>query len=157
MKTTRGRVVVPLFVALAVTVAAACAGRYGSIRWDTGVGSSFETAQVLPGHRYYTTGPESVPEAILALREDRPLQGNLWREVAMTPKILAGLVSNMRGTRDVGPYGRVVLDDRGERIGAWCSYLRAMPVQLLEDGGVLISPPVGTMENLEVPSVERAE
>ena len=129
---------------LVLALAAGCAGKYGSIRWDTDVGRTFETAQVLPGHRYYTTGSDTVPDAILALRENHPLSTNLWREVAMTSEILARLVDRMRNTRSVGPFGRVVLDDRGGVIGGWYSYLDPTPVKLLDDGGVVIQPPVGT-------------
>ena len=120
-----------------------CAGRYGSIRWDSGIGQVFESAQVLPGHRYYTTGSDTAPDAVLALREDHPLRSDLWREVPMTPEILARLVDRMRGTRDGGPYGSVVLDEKGIRIGVWCSYQRPVPVRLLDDGAVVVSPPLG--------------
>jgi len=147
---TRGmmkpRVAATLVLLLALT--AACAGKYGSIRWDTDVGRTFETAQLLPGHRYYTTGSDTAPDAILALRENHPLSGNLWREVAMTSEILARLVDRMRGTRSVGPFGRVVLDDRGGVIGGWYSYLDPTPVKLLDDGGVVIQPPVGTTNDM---------
>lgn len=123
-------------------VLAGCAENYGSIRHDAGVGQSFQAGQVLPGHRYYTAGSDTAPDAILALRDDRPLRSELWREVAMTPEKLAGLVSRMRGTRSDGPYGSLVLDDRGDRIGVWCSYQRPLPLQVLEDGGVIVSPPL---------------
>lgn len=126
---------------LAVALAG-CAGRNGSIRWDAGVGQAFETAQVLPGHRYYTTGSETSPDAVLALRENHPLRSDLWREVPMTPEILARLVDRMRGTRDDSPYGSVVLDEKGTRIGVWCSYQKPLPMKLLDDGGVIISPPL---------------
>ena len=133
---------------LALALAAGCAGKYGSIRWDTAVGRTFETAQVLPGHRYYTTGSDTAPDAILALRENHPLSSKLWREVAMTSVTLARLVDRMRGTRSVGPFGRVVLDDRGGVIGGWYSYLDPTPVKLLDDGGVVIQPPVGTINDM---------
>jgi len=142
---TKPWVAATLVLLLALT--AACAGKYGSIRWDTDVGRSFETAQVLPGHRYYTTGSDTAPDAILALREDHPLSTNSWREVAMTPETLARLADRMRGTRSVGPFGRVVLDERGGVIGGWYSYLDPTPVKLLDDGGVVIAPPVGTIED----------
>ena len=122
-----------------------CAGRYGSIRWDNGVERVFSSAQVLPGHRYYTTGSETAPEAILALRDERPLRSDVWREVAMTPEILARLVDRMRASRDDYPYGSVVLDEKGARIGVWCSYRRPLPVKLLDDGGVIVSPPLEEM------------
>jgi len=120
-----------------------CAGTYGSIRSDASVGTAFQTAQVLPGHRYYTAGSELIPDAILALRNDRPLRSTLWKEVPMTGELLAKLVGNMRGARSDGPFGSVVLDDKGNQIGVWCSYLRPVPMKILQDGGVIVSPPLG--------------
>lgn len=146
MKTAQSSMRLRLTCAAVLALAlAGCAGRYGSIRWDTGVGRSFETAEVLPGHRYYTTGSDAAPDAILALRDDRPLRSNLWREVPMTPEKLARLVDRMRGSRDDSPYGSVVLDEKGARIGAWCSYQKPLPVTVLDDGGVIVSPPLGEM------------
>lgn len=121
---------------------AGCAARYGSIRLDNSAERTFGAAQLVPGHRYYTTGSDTSPAAILALRDDRPLRSTLWREVPMTTELLARLVARMRGTRDDGPYGSVVLDEKGAAIGVWCSYLRPLPVRLLDDGGVVVPPPL---------------
>ena len=134
--------------AVLVLAFAGCAGRYGSIRWDNGVEKSFLAGQVLPGHRYYTTGSDTTPLAILALREDHPLRSDLWTEVAMTPEILARFADRMRGTRTEGPWGRVVLDDRQNPIGAWYSVFDPTPVKLLDDGGVVVTPPAGNMQDL---------
>lgn len=130
---------------------AACAGRWGAIRYDSGVGQLFETAQVLPGHRYYTTGSEGMPDAILALREDRPLRSRFWREVPMSRTLLVRLVDGMRGSRDPGPYGSVVLDEDKTPIGVWYSDLKPMPVKLLADGGVIVSPPGDFRDSLGFP------
>ena len=158
MKDTRG-MMKPLATATLVllfAVAAGCAGKNGSIRWDTDAGSSFAAAQVLPGHLYYTTGSDTEPAAIVALREGRPMRADFWREVAMTPEILRKLVDRMRGTRADYPYSRVILDDRGARIGVWYSYLKASTVKLLDDGGVVVAPPLGgSQDGLRPPSSGR--
>jgi hypothetical protein len=127
--------------ALLAAAIASCAGRYGAIRFDAAAGRMFEAAEVLPGHRYYSTGSELSPDAILALRADHPLRSDRWREVPMTRATLALLVDRMRATRSDGPPGSVVLDDRGERIGVWLSWLPPLPVKLFDDGGVLVAPP----------------
>jgi hypothetical protein len=125
---------------LAATLAG-CAGRYGSIRVDARVARDLGAAQVLPGHRYYTTGSELEPAAIVALREDRPLRG-AWRVIAATPALLAKLSAEMQGSRLVLPDGGIIFDDRGERIGIWFSYHRLPPPpKLLDDGSVEINPP----------------
>ena len=140
---------------LVLALAAGCAGKYGSIRWDTDAGNSFGTAQVLPGHRYYTTGSDTEPAAIVALREDRPMRADFWREVAMTPETLAKLVDRMRNNRVDYPYSRVILDDRGAQIGIWYSYLKSTNVKLLDDGGVIVAPPVGGSDGLRPPASGR--
>jgi len=132
---------------LVLLLAAGCAGRYGSIRWDAAVGRSCENAQVLPGHRYYTAGSDTNPDAVIALREDHPLRGDLWREVAMTPEILARLMDRMKSTRLDPMFGSVILDDQGARIGDWCSYFKPTSVKLLDDGGVFIQLPVGNISD----------
>ena len=120
---------------------AGCAGRYGAMRFDARVAQDLCAAQVLSGHRYYTTGSELDPAAIVALREERPLRG-AWREIAATPALLAKLCSEMRGTRLNLPDGAVILDDRGERIGVWYSYLAfPPPPKLLDDGSVELATP----------------
>ena len=141
MRTLR-RAAAGVAVIAAAAVLAGCAGRYGSARWDAGVAQAVEAGQVLPGHRYYTWGSENMPDTILGLQEARPLRTLHWREVAMTPALLGRLAGNMKGARVEGPYGRVVLDDRGERIGIWYSYLQPTTVKLLDDGGLDIPPPL---------------
>lgn len=127
-----------LFLAMS---GAGCAGRYGSLRFDTGVMKTFEAAQVLPGHRYYTTGSETDPAAIVALLEGRPLRG-AWREIAATPALLKSLADTMRSSRLAGPDGAAILDDKGARIGVWYPYHKyPAPPKLLDDGGVELLPP----------------
>jgi hypothetical protein len=64
----------------------------------------------------------------------------------MTPATLAGLTDRMRGSRIDGPDGRVLLDERGERIGAWYSFFAPAPVRLLDDGGVVVNPPIDALD-----------
>ena len=72
------------------------------------------------------------------------LESGAWREIAATPELLRRLGDQMRGTRQVGPDGAAILDDRGERIGVWYSYLQyPPPPRLLDDGGVELTPPAG--------------
>jgi len=144
--TTASGAAVPTLVLAAALALPGCAGRYGAARYDAGVERSFADAQVLPAHRYYTTGSDTAPDAILALREDRPLRSDLWREVTMTPELLARLTDRMQGTRTDGPGGRVLLDGRGGRIGVWYSFFAPAPPRLLDDGGVVINPPIAALD-----------
>jgi hypothetical protein len=127
--------------AVLLVAMAGCAGQYGSVRFDPAAARALDAGVVLEGHRYYTTGSDTNPAAILALQEARPLRHGPWREVAMTPGLLAHLADNMRVNRAVGPDGHIVLDEKSVPIGAWYSYSRPPIVKLLEDGGVEVSTP----------------
>jgi hypothetical protein len=134
-------------LAVSAVLAAGCGGQYGSVRFDAASGRALEAGAVLKGRRYYTTGSDTEPAAILALREDHPLHYGPWREVPMTPELLAHLVERMRGNRPVGPDCHIVLDGKGVPIGAWYSYFRPPIVKLLADGGVEVSTPFTSSEN----------
>ena len=67
---------------------AACSGSYGHLVRSNAVGNLFERHEVLPDHRYFLTGPQSRPNAILAVHRSYTLQPGLWRPVEMTPRIV---------------------------------------------------------------------
>ena len=142
--TNAGRVRAAVACAAILALALACAagaGRHGSLRWNLEAGRAFEAAQLLAGHRYYTTGSEVEPRAVVAMREGRPLRG-AWREIEATPELLAKIRREMQGTRLAPPDAALILDDRGEAIGAWYSYLpMPPPPKLLDDGGVELDTP----------------
>jgi hypothetical protein len=136
------------FVVVAVAGAAVaaglagCAGNYGSIQFDVDASRTCESGQVLPGYKYYLTGSDTMPDAILGLREASPQgSGDLWRPVPTPPETLPKLVGKMRGTRNDGPTGSYIADHTGTRIGIWCSYLKPGPVKILDDGSVIVPLP----------------
>jgi len=130
------------FTVLATVLAlGACAGRYGSMRFDARIGQDLDAGRVLDGHRYYSTGSELEPAAIVALRGDLQLRG-AWRSFEATPALLKKLSSEMRGTRLQPPDGATIVDDRGAGIGFWYSYHQPPPPpKILDDGGVEMHPP----------------
>jgi hypothetical protein len=105
---------------------------------------SFESYQVLPDHRYYTTGARNLPDAILAVDGRCTLQGTLWREEEMTEKRLMYLVYQLQQS-GVGlidfPVGMAVLGPEGEKIGYWYSDLTFTTVEMPGPGEVLVHSP----------------
>lgn len=119
-------------------------GPYGELRRDPAAAKSFEFHQVLPGHRYYTTGAQNLPDAILAVDGKYTLQGTLWREEEMTEKRLRYLVYQLQQS-GVGlidfPVGMAVLGPEGEKIGYWYSDLTFTTVEMPGPGKVLVHSP----------------
>ena len=146
-----------LFLALCL-VLTACTGQifrnYGRIDVNGKVTDAFERYEVNPNLRYYISGADLNPNALMGLhREYRLDPATLWREVEMTPERLKGIVEGMK-TMASGffqfQYGFEITDNRGRPIGVWYSILEARTfVRMNEDGTVRIdTPDLETYEKL---------
>jgi hypothetical protein len=127
---------------------AGCAGgRYGSTVIDDQAKQIFETYQVLPEHRYYYSGPDAHPDAVIAIDSAFNLKSNLWKLVTPTPGQMKNWFNWLRPRVDwdVYPYGRYILSDDGRRIGLWYSVVDwrdQTMVRMIDDHTVEISPPI---------------
>lgn len=122
-----------------------CSGNYGRIAKDQEVNQSFLNAEALPDYNYYYTGPEGIPSAILSIRKDYELVGDMWRK--LNPSALGNKVENInfyyRGRSRVHyyPYGHRVVFCDGETIGGWYSIWDWTAVECMEDKKVNVYPP----------------
>ena len=140
--------------------AAACAAPlfrdYGRMDPDEGVAGMLEGYRVNPALRFYISGSDLYPNALLGLRRDLRLDPRtLWKEVPMDPATLKEIVGNMK-TKAFEyrqfPYGFAIRDNKGETIGVWYSILTARTfVRMQEDGSVRIDTPnLDTYEKFDV-------
>jgi hypothetical protein len=147
MKSVRS-VIFPVIMALCL-MSLSCTGlfqNYGKIDPDVTTNQAFESYAVNPDYRYYISGSEAIPNAILGLRRNQHLdEATLWTEVQMTPEKMKQFVDSMQQKtreRNVYPHGFTITDDKGQQIGVWYSILEARTfVQRKEDGTVRIDPP----------------
>jgi hypothetical protein len=108
-----------------------------------------------PEFRYYTSGSDLYPNALIGLHRDYRLNPEtLWKEVAMTPEKLREVVGFMKVK--ASEYGQFqhefeLLDTGGKKIGFWYSLLTARTfLRFEEDGTVMIqTPDLETYEKLE--------
>jgi hypothetical protein len=130
-----------LFLALS-----ACAGNYGLMQQNAKVDQIFKNYQVLADYKYYFSGPETRPEAILGVRRDYTLETTQWTQVSLTEKQLKewvdGLYFYFHDLTHNRPYGSVILDPSGKQIGIWYSIWDYTPVIFKGDNIVQIYPPI---------------
>ena len=121
----------------------ACSGSYGRLVRSNDVGNLFERHEVLPDHRYFVTGPQARPKAILAVHRSYTLQPGLWRPVEMTPELLKRLVDAMTDQLGFTPaiMGSVILDPQGKQVGAWYSHYGRTTIHFEPDNIIAISLP----------------
>lgn len=135
-----------------------CSGlfrQYGRIDPAPAVEEELEAYRVRPQYRYYISGSDVYPNALMALsRELRLDPSTLWKEVEMTPERMKEIVEAMKKRASEVrqfQYGFEIKDDRGRPIGIWYSLLWASTfVRMNEDGTVRIdTPELDVYEKLE--------
>ena len=128
---------------------------YGQILPAGGETKDLESGVVRPELRYYTSGSDLYPNALIGLHRDYRLDPEtLWKEVAMTPGKLREIVGFMKTKASEFsqfPHEFELLDTGGKKIGFWYSLLKARTfLRFEEDGTVMIqTPELDTYEKLE--------
>lgn len=150
-----------LYLLLAACLSAlACAGplfrNYGRINPSNEATRAFENYQVNTEYRYYISGSNLYPNALMGLHRDYRLDPEtLWKEVAMTPGRMKEIVEHMK-TKAAEyrrlQYGFEMSDDKGRPIGVWYSILTAPTfLRMQENGAVRIdTPELDTYEKFEM-------
>jgi hypothetical protein len=99
-------------------------GRYGSLRPSPGTMNAYISFQVDPGMRYYLSGSDLYPNAIIGILKAWTLKSDLWKPLDLDPKKLKELIFNIK-SKGIGagvmPDGYEIFDDRGRKIGDWFS------------------------------------
>ncbi|MHB8770113.1 MAG: hypothetical protein ACYC7J_03870 [Syntrophales bacterium] len=137
---------VTLALCLAVTACAGLFRNYGKMETSREVTAAFERYEVNPLYRYYVSGADLYPNALIGLhRQYRLDPATLWREVEMTPARMKEIVQGMK-TRAFEfyehQYGQEMRDPQGKPIGVWYSILSATTfIRMNEDGTVRIDTP----------------
>ena len=134
---------------LALFLLVGCAGgNYGKLNRDRDLDNMFLNYEVLPDHRYYTTGGYDAPNAILAIHRDYALDnpGNLWVSI---PNVGSGQMRKWIDTiapdqnyRWSGRYfAAYILDPMGKRVGAWFAIENHTTVKFLEGNKIQVYTP----------------
>jgi hypothetical protein len=145
---TRRSVRYCLLVAVCLS-ALACTGmfrNYGRFNPSDEVNQAFATYQVNKDFRYYISGADLYPNALLGLNRDYRLDpGTLWKEVQMTPEKMKEIVEHMNTKASQHlefQKSFELLDNNGRPIGVWYSLAKARTsLRMQEDGTVRIDTP----------------
>ena len=150
------RVCLLLAVCLSILACAGMFRDYGRFNPSEEVFQAFATHQVNKDFRYYISGSNLYPNALMGLHRDHRLDpGTLWKEVEMTPTLMKEIVGFMQAKASEYrqfQYGFEISDDQGRPIGVWYSILSARTfIRMQEDGTVRIdTPPLEIYEKIEI-------
>ncbi len=120
-------------------------GRYGKIRPSQDVTQAYEHFRVNPDKRYYISGSDVYPNAIIGIDKAWTLESDLWKSRDLNSSGLKELVCNMRSKgweSNAALYGFTIWDNRGGIIGDLFSLPGIhMPVRIRDANRVVIDTP----------------
>jgi hypothetical protein len=123
-------------------------GNYGKFDRDRDLDNMFLNYEVLPDHRYYTSGGYDAPDAILAIHSDYELEdaASLWVPIpnvdyAQMRKWIDTIAPEQNYRYSNGYFAAYILDLNGKRVGAWYSIASYTPVKFLEGNKIQVYTP----------------
>ena len=132
---------------LFLLIGCAAGGNYGKLNRDRDLDNMFLNYEVLPDHRYYTSGGYDAPDAILAIHRDYELDnpGNLWVTIPTVDyaqmRKWIDTIAPEENYRADGYFAAYILDPNGKRVGAWYSIQSTTTVKFLEGNKILVYTP----------------
>ncbi len=142
----RSRLSVCLVIPAVLCVLAGCtaSGNRRSLQRDRDLDNQFLRYEVVPDHRYYSSGGYDKPNAILGIHKDYELLSNLWRPVPISSAQLEKWIRTIapedyRGT--AGYFAAYIINPEGKRVGIWYSIQSTTTINFLEGNKIEVETP----------------
>ncbi|MBA4397652.1 MAG: hypothetical protein C0394_09775 [Syntrophus sp. (in: bacteria)] len=119
--------------------------RYGSLRVSESATRAYEQYELDPDLKYYISGPDVYPRAVIGIDRRLLLDSDLWKQREFDRGAFRETVLNMQ-SRALSTmqllHGFEILDQQGRRVGTWFSTLDTRTtVKMLADNRVRVDPP----------------
>ena len=122
-------------------VISGCFANYGRLKLSKSVTDAFESYQPSENHRYYYSGRENKPSAIIGVHRDYAFESEYWTEVDLTKTAFKGLVGRLYPYEYNSPDGYDILDPKGRKAGVWFSEFRGTTIRLANNNRLIVVSP----------------
>ena len=125
-----------LGLALLLLAGGCSMANYGRLESDSQVAHQFRAYQAQPGYRYYYRGTYGRPIAIVGINPDFHLESKLWVPIDPETKDFRTLIDkiSLQSNGPVEPWGFVIRDAAGNRVGVWYSAIRGATIEVNDNG-----------------------
>jgi hypothetical protein len=131
-----------LALAMVVLVFTGCSTPVsGRLQNSPEVTELFKSSQILPNHKYYVSGFQRIPYAIIAIDNNYELRIRNWKPIDIDSASLNQLVYRMEHVYSLNPRGYWILDQDGSRVGAWYSSQIQTRIKRDREGRIEVASP----------------
>ena len=128
-------------VLMCIGIMAGCAGPAGQVKMDRELTHSVRQGQLPPEYRYYVTGRENSPNAVIGLNPKYQQLAKFWREIDADSEELVRAIENAFRYGERVPKASYLLTPDGETIGIYWSSLYFTSIKMGKDNGIFVYPP----------------
>lgn len=124
-----------------------CGGLWGTLQPSAEVTNDFNQNIYKPDYKYYYSGRENVPTAIVGISSPYALEDDFWTRIPPNSEALEKMVMRLYPTDFYTPYGYHMLGPDGQKIGILFSERRRVAIKLLPGNKVqiLLYDPTGSI------------
>jgi len=113
----------------------------GSLKRNLDMEQAFKGGQPPAEYRYYATGRENLPEAIMGLDPDYRQTAKFWREFVPGSEAADKAMQNMKGYRKQEPRAYDILTPDGKVVGVYWSTVYHTRVVMGNDNEIKVYKP----------------
>ena len=114
---------------------------YGRLENSPEITQVFKDSQILSDYRYYISGFQRVPYAIIGIDSKYHLRPGLWQPLDMDPSTLTQIVFRMDIVYSLTPRGAWIVDHEGNRLGVWYSSQYQTTVAREKNNQIMVASP----------------
>ena len=118
-----------------------CAANHGQMRASLELTRAFEEGRPPPEYRYYATGRENLPNAVIGIDRKYQQQARFWREIDPESEDLSRAIQNLFPHLGQDPRASYLLSPEGEIIGVYWSTIYWTTIRMGEGNEVYVLPP----------------
>lgn len=127
-----------ILTASIMVVSAGCSGNYGKRQYGNEVGQAFREFEMIEGYRYYYSGRQSLPTAIVGIDPAFEFGSKFW--TAIEPNEFQTMVNRLSPPVTGLLSGAYLITPDGRRAGVWYSWVNTVSVRV-EGKRIIISFP----------------
>jgi len=137
--------VAALVAGLVFSGCASTGANYGEMERNRDLERMILSYEILPDHKYYTSGGYDKPNAILGIHKDYQLVTDLWHSIPnVNTAQMQKWIDTISPDQDYGSKGyfaAYILDPQGKKVGFWYSIQDSTTIKFLGDNKLQVYTP----------------
>jgi hypothetical protein len=123
-----------------VVLMVGCASDYGRLNKSPEIVNAFKNYEMVDSYRYFYSGRENKPSAIIGIRPEFKFESRFWTEIPGDAQAFRRQVERLYPMDSAVEFGAYIVTPDGRRAGVWFSEMSSTVIKLDGDRLIVYSP-----------------